>query len=55
MDGNKINIINFKTSLCCFLSKDVDTRGRSQTSIVSKVAVALICFNGRHFVRKDLL
>lgn len=43
MDGNKINIINFIFPVCCFLSKDINTRGRSYPSIGGKVAVALLC------------
>lgn len=29
MDGNKINIINLRLSVCCLVSEDADTGGRS--------------------------
>ena len=40
MDGNKINIINLKLSVC-LLSEDVDTRGRCSPSAAGKLAAAL--------------
>lgn len=54
MDGNKINIINLMFSVCCLLSKDVDTRGRSWPSVAAKLAEALCCLMAVT-IRKDLL